>query len=129
VSAVPHIEPWVIEFRRLEPHMENALAYAGGTHTTRDVYLGVAAGEFQFWPGEESVIITQLVDNPQCRTCHFFLAGGNLAELEKMADNVEQWAQEQGCKAVTLTGRPGWKKTFLRDIGYEVEGVAMKKEL
>lgn len=128
MNALQRIEPWVVEFRRLEPHIENALEYAGGTHLVTDVYLGVAAGDYQFWPGEDSVIVTQLVDNPQKRSCHYFLAGGNLAELEELAGTVEKWAQEQGCTSVTLTGRPGWQKTFLRDQGYETQGVAMSKE-
>jgi hypothetical protein len=129
MSAAPHIEPWVHDFVRLEPHLENALEYAGGTHTAADVYEGVIAGDFQFWPGEESVIITQLVENPRKKVCHYFLAGGNLVELERMAEGVEKWAKEHGCVAATLTGRPGWKKSFLRDQGYEIEGVAMIKEL
>ena len=128
MSALPHIEPWVIEFRRLEPHLENALAYAGGTHDLTDVYLAIAARDMQFWPGEESVIVTELVDYPQRKVCNFFLAGGSLAELEEMAATVEQWAKEQGCDSATLTGRPGWQKTFLRGKGYSTSGVAMTKE-
>jgi len=130
MSAVEHIPDWMIDWARLEPHLENALDYAGGTHSLEDVFVGVAAGDYQFWPGGDSAIVTEIVDFPQKTVLHYFLAGGNLAELEQMADEIEDWARTQrDIHSITLTGRRGWTKSFLRDRGYTQSSVSMTKEL
>ena len=129
-TAAAHIPDWMLDWARLEPHIENALQYAGGTHSVEDVFLGVAAGDFQFWPGEDSVIVTEIVDYPQKTTLHYFLAGGNLVELEQMADEIEKWAKEnKDIDSITLTGRRGWTRSFLREKGYGMTSVSMSKEL
>jgi hypothetical protein len=129
-SAAKHIPDWMLDWARLEPHLENALEYAGGTHATEDVFLGVVTGDYQFWPGEDSVIITEVIEFPQKTVLHYFLAGGNLGELEQMADEIEQWARrEEGIDSITLTGRKGWSRSFLRNKGYGATSVSMSKEL
>lgn len=129
MNAAEHVEQWVLDFIRLEPHIENALEYSGGTHSVRDVIKGIKEGQYQFWPGEDSVVITEIVDHPQARHCYYFLAGGNLVELEEMAEEIEAWAKKQGCTRIGLTGRKGWSRTFLRDKGYEPMWHVMGKEL
>ena len=42
---------------------------------------------------------------------------------------IIEWAKSQGCEAITLTGRPGWTKSFLQDIGYRCTQVQMYKEI
>ena len=97
----------MVDLEGARPHIEAALSYSGGTHTFEDVVAGVSAGRLQFWPGPNSAVITEIQEYPQKRTLHFFLAGGNLAELEVMLPMISEWGREQGCTAMSLTGRRG----------------------
>ena len=124
---IPH---WMLEAARLAPHIEAALEYAGGTHTIEDVVAEIAAGNMQLWPGQDSVIVTEIVRYPRKTVLNFFLAGGKLEELEPMSAAAERWAEtEHGCSSATLMGRPGWQKTFLAGRGYVPKLVYMSKEL
>ena len=117
------------ELDRARPHIEAALSYANGTHTFEDVAAGISAGKMLLWPGENSAIVTQIVEHPRQRTLHFFLAGGNLAELEAMLPLIIEWGRKQGCTAASLTGRRGWERTFLKREGWTADLVVMRKEI
>lgn len=111
--------------------IEAALSYTGGTHTFDDIVAGVNEGRFQFWPGPDSVIVTEMAEYPQHRALHFFLAGGNLPELEAMTPAILDWGKEQGCTMATLAGRRGWDRTFLTRTGWSIrqELVVLEKSL
>jgi hypothetical protein len=98
-------------------------------HTLADVQKAIDEGRAIFWPGVNSAIITEIIEYPQQRTLHFWLAGGNLAELEAMYPLIEAWGREQGCTAATTVGRPGWERTFLKREGWTPRAVFMMKEL
>lgn len=123
------IPAWLIEFARCERWIKAALEYDGDTHDIEDVMLSVAAGERQFWPGQRSAVITEIMRYPKKTVLHFWLAGGDLQELETMLPPIEKWAREQGCSRITLAGRRGWERTFMRDAGYESRWAVMAKEL
>ena len=123
------VPAWMIEFARCEPFIEAALEYDGGTHNLEDVMLLVAKGDCQFWPGERSAIITEIARHPRMAVCHFWLAGGDIEELELMSQAVEEWAREQGCARITLAGRKGWTRSFLAKHGYEPRWTVLSKEL
>lgn len=129
MSAVPHIEPWMVTFANLEHHVENALQYSGGTHDVEDVFQGILAGQFQMWAGEDSIIITEILEYPKLRGLHFFLVGGNLEELQEMEMTVIDWARANGCARATTAGRVGWSRTFLKDRGYVPQWHVMCREL
>lgn len=120
---------WAIQFRRLQPHIEAALEYSQGTHTADDVLEQISTGELQLWPGQDSVVITQIITYPRKKVLHIFLAGGNQKELKEMDPYVVQWAKDQGCTALTFTGRLGWARSEMRDIGFELTHVMMSKEI
>lgn len=107
------------------PQIEAALAYARGTHTFDDIAAGVSEGTFQLWPGERSVIVTEVLATPRARILHFFLAGGDLQELEQMTPVVLAWGKAEGCTRAALIGRRGWTRTFLKE-GWEQTGVLME---
>lgn len=125
-SDIPN---WVVEFIRLEPQIIAALEYSQGTHNVDDVLQQIATGELQLWPGKDSVLITQIITYPRKRALHIFLAGGNQRELKEMNDPVVQWAKAQGCTTITLTGRLGWSRSEIREIGFETTHVMMSKEI
>lgn len=117
----------------LEAHrgqIEAALGYAGGTHTFEDIRAAVEAGDLQYWPGVRSVIITEIIQYPQKRALNFFLAGGDLAELEAMYPLIEEWGKTRGCVVAVMTGRRGWERSFLtRKEGWKPTLVVLEKEL
>ena len=120
---------WVKEFKRCEEWLENALDYAHGTFDIQNVFEDVMNGNAQFWPGENSAVVTQIVPYPKKKVIHFFLAGGDIKELQDMEPGIIEWAKSQGCEVVTLSGRPGWTKSFLNNIGYRCTQVQMYKEI
>lgn len=109
--------------------LSRALRYAG-SHSVEDIELGVAEGRFQQWPGEESCIITELLQTPLRKTVHFFLAEGNLTELEAMTPGILDWARSIGCTHASLVGREGWRRVswMLKD-GWRFKYILMEKEL
>lgn len=90
-----------------------ALAYADDSHTVDDIAALVKQGKLQYWPGSDSVIITEITDQPRFRSVHIVLAGGNLEELEAMLPAVLDWGRKNGCSKAAFVGRRGWAKTFL----------------
>ena len=128
MNTAEHIPDWILEFSRLERHVQAALDHGGNTHTVQDIAAGVATGKYQMWPGPDSIIITEIVDFPRKRICNYFLAGGKLEELKPLVPVIEEWAKERGCDGITLIGRGGWTKSFLRDLGYAVVHCEMSKE-
>lgn len=129
MNASAHIPDWMLEFARLEHHLENALEYSGGTHDVVHVFAGIAEGQFQMWAGEDSIIISEILEYPKLRALHFFLVGGHLEELQEMEKTVVDWARTRGCTRATTAGRVGWSRTFLKDRGYAPQWHVMCREL
>lgn len=111
-------------------YIEAALAYAGHSHTFDDVAEMIESGRAQLWPGPHSAIVTEIIEYPQHRAVNFWLAGGNLAELEVMTPVILAWARdEKGCKRAGFTGRKGWERTFLARDGWQPKLVVFEKSL
>ena len=117
------------EFERLRHHVAAALEYSGGTHKVEDIAEGIRRGQFQLWPGKNSVVVTEIIVYPQLKDLHFFLAGGDLDELRLMRPIIESWGKEIGCSRVSLAGRKGWERTFLKGEGYEPKWFILCKDL
>lgn len=117
------------ELNRCRQWIEDALEYSGGTHSFDDIAAGVLAKKFQLWPNHNSAVVTEIVVYPKTKNLHFFLAGGNLDELKMMRPYIEQWGKSIGCTRVTLAGRKGWERTFLKDEGYTPQWFVLSKEL
>ena len=110
--------------------LASALRYSGGSHEVGDVVAGIAEGRFQEWRGERSVVVTELVANPRVKEAHAFLAAGDLDEIKVLYPVMLAWAKSLGCTRATMTGRPGWAKTFLtRDEGWTSQLVLFSKEI
>ena len=117
------------EFERLRHHVAAALEYSGGTHKVEDIAEGIRRGQFQLWPGKNSVVVTEIIVYPQLKDLHYFLAGGDLDELRLMRPIIESWGKEIGCSRVSLAGRKGWERTFLKGEGYEPKWFILCKDL
>ena len=117
------------EFERLRHHVAAALEYSGGSHAVEDIADGIRRGFFQLWPGANSVIVTEIIVYPQLKELYVFLAGGDLDEIKLMQPLVESWGKSMGCTRVSLAGRKGWERSFLRDRGYEPKWFVLCKDL
>ena len=86
----------------------------GGTHAIEDIEKEVATGHMQLWVGERGAAVTQILDFPRKKVLHVFLAGGEMDQITDFQESAWIWGQSQGCTAMTLSGRLGWKRV-LRD--------------
>lgn len=120
---------WVPEFKRCRQWLEDALEFADNTFNIIDVADGIALGNMQFWPEEDSAAISQIVEYPRKKVIHVFLLGGNMDGAKALEKKMAVWGKSQRCQAITLTGRPGWSKSFLKDIGYHSSSISMSKEI
>lgn len=117
------------EFLRLAPQLERALPYTGGTHTLEDVWDAIALGEMQMWPGERSIIITEVQQYPRLRAVHLFLGAGEMDGIKQLLPEIEAWARTIGARRITLAGRKGWERSFLAARGYAPQWSVMSREM
>lgn len=104
-----------VQMRR--PQIERALAHAQGTHTFNDIVWMVMQGRVRWWCLPNSFLLTEVIEYPQQKHFHVFLAGGNLNEIKGTQPFLVDAARLAGCSAITLTGRRGWIKALL-DLGW-----------
>ena len=114
---------------RLRHHVEAALEYSGGTHDFDDIVEMVGRNQLQVWPATQSIVLTEIIVYPRLKNLHYFLAGGDLDELSRMRPMIESWGKSLGCTRVSLAGRRGWAKTFLKDEGYSPQWTVLAKKL
>ena len=114
---------------RLRHHVEAALEYSGGTHEFDDIVEMVGKNQLQVWPASQSIVLTEIIVYPRLKNLHYFLAGGDLDELSRMRPMIESWGKSLGCTRVSLAGRRGWAKTFLKDEGYSPQWTVLAKKL
>lgn len=122
MTDIEHLE-------RLRHHVEAALEYSGGTHGFEDIVEMVQANQLQVWPASRSIVLTEIIVYPRLKNLHYFLAGGDLDELSRMRQMIESWGKSIGCTRVSLAGRRGWAKTFLKDEGYSPQWTVLAKKL
>ena len=118
----------ISEIDRCQPWIEAALDYSGGTHSLSDVIDGITSGKMQLWPSPKGCIVTEIVVYPRKKMLNVFLGGGELDQLLDMHKDVIAWSKAQGCEAITITGRFGWKKP-LQAHGWKPMHASFIKEI
>jgi hypothetical protein len=103
---------WALLFQKAQKILEPALEY-DNTYNIQDVADCIADGSMQLWPTNNSAVVTQVQNFPRMKVLHIFLAGGNLDELETLTPHIQKFAEDMGCRKITLTGRKGWSRTFV----------------
>ena len=98
------------------------------THNFSDIRKGILNGVYTLWPAPDGCLVTEFVEYPKMRVLNVFLGGGKLERLIDMRQSIESFAIATGCKKLSITGREGWAKVFLKD-GLVREAVVMSKEL
>ena len=82
----------------------------------------------QLWPAEKSCLVTEIIKYPKKKVLNVFLGGGDLTEILEMHESVINWAKQQGCTALNMTGRFGWKKPLAKH-GWEPMHTSYVKEI
>ena len=81
--------------------------------------------EAQFWPAQNSVMVTEVIRYPALLSCRIWLAGGEYVELREIEKQVIEWARGIGCTRMELSGRRGWARKLAED--WNEVGVIMAK--
>lgn len=105
-------------------YIENALAYAEGTHTFDDIVHMVATGRLMWWPLPRGFMVTEIVEYPRTKHLNVFLAGGDLDEIRATQEQLVLVAKLSGCTALSLSGRRGWVKA-LTQLGWKESHTAV----
>ena len=116
------------ELNRCRGWIEAALEYSGGTHTFDDIVSGIYSGRMQFWPAPRGCAVTEIIVFPQKKVLHVFLAGGEMDQIVSMDSSAAEFGKMNGCSAMTIAGRRGWKKV-LENYGYVESFTTLSKEL
>jgi len=116
------------ELSRCREWIEAALAYSGGTHDFIDIAEGIYKQTLQLWPTPRGCLVTEIVVYPQKRVLNIFLGGGEMDQILDMHSDVIEWAKLQGCSALTMSGRFGWKKP-LKQHGWKALHASYVKEI
>ena len=66
-------------------YIQDALDHCGNTHSVDDVLQMVEDGKAQLHVGNRCAVVTQEMDFPAGRQLHYWLAGGDLEELQEIA--------------------------------------------
>ena len=113
-----------------KPFVDRVLNERGGQRTTKDLLSALMWGDATLWSVAEERIVAAAetevyeMDERVCRiTC---LSGDGMNRWIHGIKSIEQWAKEQGCTAITLSGRKGWQRV-LQD--YDLSQVTLRKEL
>ena len=112
-------------WNRTKHFLLDALEYEQGLYTLDDVLQALKAGTLQFWPAENSALVTDLVQHPQGLQLEYWLAGGDLKELRQLASLVESWAMQKGAICAKITGRR-WARALEGDWK-EVATISVKR--
>ncbi len=115
------------DFERCWPWLEASLAKFGTTHTKDQVRRTIERGQATLWPGDDAVILTNIINHPiGLRSCNVWLQGGDLEELKSMHPAVERHARYLLCDQMIAWGRDGWVRVM---DGWESCGTRRRKQL
>lgn len=59
------------------------------------------------------------------KVCTIVAAGGSFVRFGHLLSDIEQFAKDEGCKAMRICGRPGWRRLS----GYRTKKVILEKAI
>jgi S-adenosylhomocysteine hydrolase len=116
-------------WHRCKPWIEAALAQSNGFETIEDVEASIDDGSYQFWAGEKSAAITEVVRYAKRKALNVVHGGGDLTELlDDLEPQMCRHAKRVGCDTIMGVGRMGWKRVC-EPRGYRLAWVTMMKDI
>ena len=120
----------------LSEYLSKVLEHGQGESTLTDYLTKVLVGVAQCWGVIENgaivgVGLTEFLQYSQHKTLHIIaFSGSNFEEQSKVFPTVEQFAKDNGCKAIEQWGRQGWAKVLPQYVpGFKQAYVVMRKDL
>lgn len=98
------------EILNWRPQIEDALQYGEHSYTFDDVVGQILVGNFHFYNYPECCLIMQVVQYPQFKNYHCFLAAGTQEALDAAGPDMERMGRQLGCRHLSISGRPGWER-------------------
>ena len=119
----------------LEPHISAGLEYANGELESDDIYRQIKNNQVVpvvvMEKGKILAVVTlEVVKKPKKKILAIVTAGGRDMDLwlDAILDTAEILAEEQGCEAIYVAGRPGWKR-LLEPKGYDLSYTVLTRTL
>lgn len=113
-------------FNLLRSQVDRALAETEHWLDANSLRESVLLGRAILWTCGESILLAV----PEPTHLAFFLAAGDMPDVQRAYRAAEQWARQQGYSAMYLMGRRGWERSFLtREEGWRPVQTVMRKEL
>jgi len=109
-------------------HLQCALNKSGGKHKIEEVIYDIQRGHAQLWETDNATVVTQVSDYGDFLSLNVWLAGGRLDSVLGLLEAAEDFARDNGCSRIEVTGRRGWKRV-LEDHGFAEESVTLTKDL
>lgn len=112
------------------PQLQKALEYQGGTHTVADVADYIERGDAQLWVRDDAMIVTQVDQKPRTRHLVYWIACGDLHDVQELSEEIDKWGREQGCTLAVSHCRKGWKRAMSLYGWYEnPDLIVLQKDL
>lgn len=93
---------------KVEELIGSALEY-DPAYSVGDILNEVTECRAELWLGDRSIVVSNVVDKPNVRQFHIWIAAGDLTELmDLIYPRLEERARELGCGIMTISGRRGW---------------------
>lgn len=112
------------------PHVshliERALEGRGDIAETRSDVMGGFALLWIAWDGAlRAAAVTQLTEKDGSKFCTIVACGGKGLDWLHLIGGLEDYARSEGCKAMRIHGREGWKRL----LDYRVKSITLEKVL
>ena len=120
----------------LSRYLRKVFEHGQNESTLTDYLTKVLVGVAQCWGVIDNgtivgVGLTEFLQYSQHKTLHIIaFSGSNFEEQSKVFPTVEQFAKDNGCKAIEQWGRRGWAKVLPQYVpGFKQAYVVMRKDL
>lgn len=98
--------------RRWEDQIRVALHHGRDAHKFDDIVAMIMANRVHFYALDKSFTIMEVLEFPQYKVYHCFLAGGELKGVIESIEPMSQVARALNCKYLSMSGRKGWGKVL-----------------
>ena len=119
---------------QVEKYIHAAFEAGIGDDTEKSTLSLLFKGDAQLWVAHEGAGIKAAAISRICtvnngrKICFLIACGGeDFPDWEQTIVDIEKWARAQGCDAVRISGRLGWRA--YRKRGYEQPFIILEKAL
>lgn len=108
LSALKVYSDLVSALTHWQSEINEALARAQHSHSFDDVVRMTMAGKLAMFTYPDAFMLMEVVDYPQFKVWHCFLAGGNRDAITATESQHGAIALAMDCKYIGFSGRKGW---------------------